>query len=119
MALGRGDIIDVFFEFPKVKNTTTHPAIIISNQEVYDADDGYICVIMTSSNNFVDKFTFELTDEMLQNPNNKKFSQARCHMVTFVHENHIYDKYPKNTLKPNSVERLIAHINQVSFSDDY
>ena len=65
---------------------------------------------MTSSDNFKDKFTFELTDSMLQKPNNKDFSQARCHMVTFVHERHIISKYPKNTLKPNSVERLIAHI---------
>ena len=118
MALNRGDIIDVFFEFPKVKNTTTHPAIIISNQEVYEADDGYICVIMTSSN-YIDQFTFELTNEMLQKSNTKSFSQARCHMITFVHEKHIFDRYPKNTLKPNAVERLIAHLNEVSFSDDY
>lgn len=120
MALKRGDIVEVFFEFPKLRNTSTYPAIIISNQDVYDVDEGYVCVIMTSSKEFIDKFTFEITDNMLQKSNNKDFSQARCHMVTFVRESHLVDKnYAKNTLKPNSVERLIAFINEVTFSDDY
>ena len=120
MALKRGDIIEVFFEFPKLKNTDTHPAVIISNQDVYDTDEGYVCVIMTSSKEFIDKFTFEITENMLQRPNNKGFSQARCHMITFVRESHLVDKnYPKNTLKPNAVERLIAFINEETFSDDY
>jgi mRNA interferase MazF len=120
MALKRGDIIEVYFDFPRVNNTKPHPAIIISNEDVYETETGYVCVIMTSSENFKDKFTFEITDNMLERPNNKDFSQARCHLVTFVYESHLNDKnYAKNTLKPNSVERLIAFINEVTFSDDY
>ena len=76
--------------------------------------------MMTSSNNFIDKFTFEITDDMLERPNNKTFSQARCHLITFVFEQHLENKNnAKNTLKPNSVERLIAFINENSFSDNY
>lgn len=120
MSLNRGDIIEVYFDFPKVQSSKPHPAIIISNEEVYDIETGYICVIMTSSKNFIDKFTFEITDDMLERPNNKDYSQARCHLVTFVYEQHLSNKNnAKNTLKPNSVERLISFINQASFSDDY
>jgi hypothetical protein len=120
MAINRGDVIEVFFDFPRVRTTKCHPAIIISNQDVYDADDGYVCVMMTSSKNFIDKFTFEITQDMLQRTNNKSFSQARCHLVTFIQEKHLdNNNNAKNTLKPNAVERLIAHINQVTFADDY
>lgn len=116
--LSRGDIIDIHFEFPRMRGSKTHPAIIISNSDVYDAEEGYVCVIMTSRE-FTDKFTFQITDDMLQGKNNKTFSQARCQFVTFVHEDHIIDRYAKNTLKPNSVERLITHINNYTFAEDY
>lgn len=120
MALKRGDIVEVYFDFPKVKTTQCHPAIIISNQDVYDADDCYVCVIMTSSKLFVDKFTFEVKNEMLQFENNKDYSQARCHLITVVEEKHLINKNSaKNSLKPNALNKLIAYINEVTISDDY
>lgn len=120
MALKRGDIIEVYFDFPKQNNSIPHPAIIISNQDVYGTEEGYVCVMMTSSENFIDKFTFEITDDMLERPNNKEFSQARCHLVTFVWESQLYDQNnAKNTLKSTAIDRLIAHINEHTFNDDY
>lgn len=120
MALKRGDIIEVYFDFPKVDNSIPHPAIIISNDDVYDVEEGYVCVMITSSTNFIDKFTFEITSEMLQRPSNKDFSQARCHLITFVYESHLSDKnYAKNTLKENALDRLLIHINKFTFSDEY
>lgn len=120
MALKRGDIIEVYFDFPRVRNSKPHPAVILSNEDVYDKEEGYICAIMSSSKNFIDKFTFEVDDKMLQKPNNKKFSQVRCHLVTFVYEVHLNEKnYAKNSFKTNSLERLISHINEVSLSDEY
>ena len=49
MSFQKGDIIDVFFVLPYSKETKTHPAIIISNEDVYDKDELYVCVMMTSS----------------------------------------------------------------------
>lgn len=116
MALKRGDIIDVFFDLPYSKETKTHPAIILSNEDVYNTDELYVCVMMTSKEN-KDLFTFEITQEMLQMSNNKKFSQARCHLITYIMEKHITSKYPKNTLKPNALERLLVRINEVTFNE--
>ena len=48
MSFQKGDIIDVFFDLPYSKETKTHPAIIISNEDVYDKDELYVCVMMTS-----------------------------------------------------------------------
>ena len=116
MALNRGDIIDVFFELPYSKETKTHPAIILSNEDVYDADELYVCVMMTSIEK-KDLFSFEITQDMLQMPNNKKFSQARYHLITYIMEKHIFSKYPKNTIKPNALNRLLERINEVTFNE--
>jgi len=116
MSFKRGDIIDVFFDLPYSKETKTHPAIIISNEDVYNTDEIYVCVMMSSITS-TDLFTFEITQEMLQFKNNKSFSQARCHIITYVMEKHISSKSPKNTLKSSAVERLISRINEVTFEE--
>lgn len=114
MALGRGDIIEVYFQLPYSKETKTHPAIIISNDDVH-AEEIYICVMMTSSKT-KDIFTFEILNEMLNKPSTKDYSQARCHIVTYVLEKHIIKNANKSTLKPNAVDRLVTHIDQIALS---
>lgn len=114
MALQRGDIIEVYFELPYSKETKTHPAIIISNEDVHD-EEIYICVMMTTSEQN-DIFSFPITNEMLNKPNDKPFSQARCHIVTYVVEKHILKNGKNYTLKPNAVDRLVARIAQVSLT---
>jgi len=112
----RGDIINVFFDLPFIGDNDLHPAIIISNDSVYEHDKMYICVMMTS-NARKDRFSFEIKDEMLVKPNNKKDSQARCHIVMTISEQHINDVKAKNTMKSPSVDRLVARINSVSLED--
>lgn len=116
MALERGDIIEVFFELPYSKETKTHPAIIISNEEVHN-EEIYICVMMTTSD-VKDIFTFEITDEMLNKPSDKAFSQARCHIVTYIMEKHILKNGKNYTLKQNAVNRLVTRITEISLSQN-
>lgn len=108
-----GDIVEVFFDLPHSRETKLHPAIIISNYKVYDQDEIYICVMMTSSTN-IDLFSFEITQEMLFNKNSKPFSQARCHLITYVKEKH-FEKRPINKMKSIYVEQLVEKINLVCF----
>jgi len=114
MSFQRGDIIEVFFDLPYSRETKTHPAIIISNDEVYDKDEVYVCVMMTSSDQ-IDMFSFEITQDMLNNTNNKNFSQARCHLISYVMDKHIVGNKPKNSLKENALNRLIVRINNTVF----
>lgn len=116
MSFKRGDIIDVYFDLPYSKETKTHPAIIISNEDVYDKDELYVCVMMTS-NSQLDMFSFEITQDMLSQTNNKVFSQARCHLISYVMEKHIVGNSPKNSLKENALNRLIVRINDTVFSN--
>lgn len=114
MGFQKGDIIEVFFDLPYSKETKTHPAIIISNEAVYDKDELYVCVMMTSSTR-TDLFTFEVTQDMLVQKNNKNFSQARCHLISYVMEKHIVGKTPKNALTENALKRLLIKINDTVF----
>lgn len=114
MSFQKGDIIDVFFDLPYSRETKTHPAIIISNEDVYDKDELYVCVMMTSSTE-IDLFTFTITDDMLVQKSNKDFSQARCHLISYVMEKHIVGKTPKNTMKENALNRLLIKINETVF----
>lgn len=105
----RGDLVWVYFDLPRQKETKFHPALIISNDSVYNQDDIYICVMLSSSRN-TDKFTFELTREMLIRKPKKEFSQVRCHLITYIKDNHISGPVI-NTVKPQIVDRIVQHIN--------
>lgn len=78
-----GDIVYVCFDLPRKRETKTHPAIIISNINVYEADDIYICVIITNTED-EDLFSFPLDDSMFENRINRITGQARGHLITYV-----------------------------------
>lgn len=62
--------------------------------------------------------TFEITQDMLEMTNNKAFSQARSHIITYVHENHIVNNRKAiNTLKPLALNKLLVYINENVFGD--
>ena len=100
MPYKRGDVIWVYFDLPyQVGETKEHPAIIISNEDVYYQDEMYIVVMMTS-NGRKDLFTFELENNMLLKPQSVEHSQARCHLVTYITNKQISPgKKAINTLK--------------------
>lgn len=113
MAYKRGDIVEVPFQIPHHGRIEKHPAIIISNDEVYEQDECYICVMMTSSSQ-VDQFTFLVEDHMLQSPNSKDFAQVRCHLVSYVLKSHIVNNSKRNRMKADYVDKLVEYISVVA-----
>lgn len=107
----RGDIVEIYFDLPQTRETKLHPAIIISNDEVYQEDEVYICVMMTSSTD-TDLFSFIIDQEMLLYNNNKDFSQARCHLITYAKEKH-FEKRVLNRMKPIYIDKLVDRIKTV------
>lgn len=108
----RGDIVEVYFDLPYSKETKLHPAIIISNEYVYNKDEVYVCVMMTSST-ITDLFSFEIEPIMLDLPVKKEYSQARCHLISYVKEKH-FEKHKLNHMKKAYVDNLVARINTVA-----
>ncbi|MFV7235906.1 type II toxin-antitoxin system PemK/MazF family toxin [Flavobacterium sp. ZB4R12] len=115
MAFQRGDIIMVYFDLPYSESSDSHPAIIISNDDVFEQDGLYICVMMSSTTKNIDKYSFEVTQEMLVNKNNKDYSQVRCHLITNVDQESIRGG-KINSMKKNSVDQLVIRISDITLS---
>ncbi len=115
MAFQRGDIVEVPFQIPHHGRIEKHPAIILSNDDVYDQDECYICAMMTTSTR-VDQFTFLVEDEMLRNPNTKDFAQVRCHLISYVLKSQIVPNSQRNRMKGDYVDKLVEYISVVALS---
>ncbi len=109
----RGEFIELNIRIP-VPGTNrfefkNHPFVIISNEDVYHAENSYLCAMITHSS-IKDQFTFELTNDMVANPLNGT-QQVRCHIVVFAHESEIITNPNFNKMKSGDVDRLVNHIN--------
>lgn len=109
MSWQRGDIIEVNLGMPPDGRILNHPAVIISNDEVFMDDDCYIVVMLTSQE-YGDKYTFEITEGMLAQSSNKPYSEARCHLITYILPAHIVSGRARNKLKRHYVDALVEHI---------
>jgi hypothetical protein len=114
MSFEKGDIVSLEFEIPNSGKYVEHSAIVLSCKEVYNHDKCYICAMMTS-NAAIDRFTFRINDSMLDKPSSKPNSQVRCHLITYVLEKHIIPPKPYNKMNKQGMERLMAHIIEVTF----
>lgn len=116
MPYNRGDIIEFHLELPYQELAKPHPFIIISNEEVFEQDGMYICVMITHSRH-IDQFTFELSRNMFLKGGDGKFSQARCHLIVNVREEDITITGNRSRMKNKYVDRLVSRIEIVSLSN--
>jgi mRNA-degrading endonuclease toxin of MazEF toxin-antitoxin module len=78
MTVNKRDIVEVVFELPD-GNIKIHPAIIISGDNYYEAEEAYYA-IMISSKPYNPEFSVELTNEKVTVPFSK-ISFAKCHLI--------------------------------------
>lgn len=78
MKIQQRDIVELNFELPNGK-FKTHPALVILNQAVMEAEDIFYA-LMISTKSFNDEFSFELTNSMLTK-NLKEKSFVKCQLV--------------------------------------
>jgi mRNA-degrading endonuclease toxin of MazEF toxin-antitoxin module len=106
----QGDIVLVNFPLPD--GFKLHPAVITSNEDVYQSEEYYIGNMITSSK-IRDDFSFELTNEMVTKSLDKT-SQVRCQLIALFNENEIERKISK--LKKEPLSKLIKQINDSVFT---
>lgn len=116
MSLKRGDIVMAYIPTPNSQELKLHPVVIISNEDVLEVEDIYLCVMMSSVEHN-DKMSFVLSDKMLTKKNNKPHSEVRCHLISFIESKHL-DTQPINSMNSISVDRLIERINEVCFNEE-
>lgn len=101
MRVNQRDIIELNFELPNGK-FKTHPALVVSNQNVLDTEDIFYAV-MISSKEYNDDFTFKLTDEMLTKPLSKS-SFVKCQLLQSYNTNEVISKI--STIKPQYFKQV-------------
>ena len=105
----QGDIVLVNFPLPD--GFKLHPAVIVSTDEVYETEECYIGIMITSSK-IRDNFSFELSNEMLTKPLDQ-LSQIRCQLIALFNENEIEKKISR--LKKEPLINLVKHVNNAVF----
>jgi len=105
----QGDIVLVNFPLPA--GLKLHPAVIVSNDEVYETEECYIGIMITSSK-IRDNFSFELSNEMLTNPLDQQ-SQVRCQLIALFNENEIEKKISR--IKKEPLINLVRQMNDKVF----
>lgn len=94
-----------------------HPCVVISNDEINEEEQGFVAVMMTSEPGYKgDLYSFELTDNMGTKPLGKPFCAVRLHLIgNFLYKDIISNKNSGNEMKIDSFNRLLVHINKITF----
>src|SRR5579872_3283188 len=101
MKVQQRDIIEVNFELPNGR-FKTHPALVVSNENVLETEDIFYAV-MISSKLFNDEFTFELENSMLSKPLSKK-SFVKCQLIQSYSTYEVISKI--SSIKPAYFEQI-------------
>ena len=94
-----------------------HPHIVLSVLEANQHENTFVAVMITSSKNTFDDFSFPLSDTMFDKPLEKPDCHARMHLLPLSYTENIIGKRI-NTMKPQSFKRLMNDIGKVVFDFD-
>ena len=110
MRVQQKDIIELNYELPNGK-FKRHPALVISNSNVLDAEDIFYAV-MISSNPMNEEFNFELDNAMLTKPLSKK-SYIKCQLIQSYTIDEVISKI--SSLKQASFDKVFQRIFETVF----
>ncbi len=76
------DIVEVSFLFPD-GTFKPHPAIIVSNDQLQEDEDGMFYLVLITSNDRINmQYSYPLTDEMINGFTFSKPSLVKCQIIT-------------------------------------
>lgn len=80
MKYKQGDVVEVNFFLPNGE-FKPHPALIISNDHLQEVEEGCIYLVLISSKNYNEEFSYPLSDEMLSFKLSKQ-SYVKSHILS-------------------------------------
>lgn len=84
------DIVEVSFLFPD-GTFKPHPAIIVSNDNLQEDEEGLLYLVLVTSNNTINpQYSYPLTEEMLVEHSFSKPSVAKCQIIAGYVERDVY-----------------------------
>ncbi len=111
MKYSQADIIEVVFPLPNGQQKT-HPALIISNRDVYEAEGVYYAV-MLSTKEYNEVFTVILTPSDFEYQTNQS-SFVKCQLIEQFEDFEIIRRFGK--VKSSAFSKVLKHLNQSVFS---
>ncbi|MFJ1431316.1 type II toxin-antitoxin system PemK/MazF family toxin [Capnocytophaga canimorsus] len=109
MKYHQADVVEINFLFPNGE-MKPHPAIIISNDELQEAE-GFVYLVLISSKNYNDEYSYPLTDEMISFKMRKQ-SYVKCQLITANPDETIIKKlgFVKKTFFEEIQQKIIKSI---------
>ena len=111
MAINQRDVY--LLPFPINDGTVPHPFIVLSVKEANDLEGTFIGVMITASE-YKDDFSFDLRDEMFENPLKKEGCHVRMHLLTMYLDTDIESKR-LNVMKEFYFKQLLLTIGDLIF----
>ena len=76
------DIVEISFLFPD-GTFKPHPAIIVSNDQLQEDEDGMFYLVLITSNDWLNpQYSYPLTDEMVTGFTFSKPGLVKCHILS-------------------------------------
>ena len=111
MKVSQSDIVEVMFPLPNGK-LLPHPAIIISNRDVFEVE-GIYYLAMLSTKNYNDEFIFEISPNMLTYHTDKT-SYAKLQLIEIFEPTEIIQRF--GSLKIEHFKDMLRKLNLSVFS---
>jgi len=111
MKISQRDIVEIAFytgNKPEV-----HPAVVVSVDDIFEAEGFFYAVLLSTKNIFPD-FTFEVKPNMINKPRNERVGYAICHMIQQFYPEDVISRTGAS-LKKEMFEQVVAKIQQVIF----
>jgi mRNA-degrading endonuclease toxin of MazEF toxin-antitoxin module len=111
MKYSQADIVEVMFPLPNGQQKN-HPALIISNRDVYESEGIYYAV-MLSTKDYNEVFTLTLTPPDFEYKTTQS-SFVKCQLIEQFEDFEIIRRFGK--VKISAFRKVLKHLNQSVFS---
>lgn len=111
MNICQRDIVEIaFYTGNKVE---THPAIVVSKDDIFEAE-GFFYAVLLSTKNIFPEYTSIVSPSMINKPKNERDGFAVCHMVQQFYLEDVVNR-TGSTLKKEAFDKVIAKIIEVLY----
>lgn len=111
MNIRQRDIVEIAFytgNKPEV-----HPALVVSNNEIFEVEGFFFAVLLSTKNRFPE-FTVEIAPAMINNPRNQRNGYAVCHMLQQFFPEDVIDR-TGSSMKIDAFNLVVDKIKEVIF----
>lgn len=107
------EIVDLNFYFPTENTFKPHPAVVVSSDDLHEAEEGMFYAILISTKNLHPDYTIEIREEDLTGEGLDKESYFVSHILGCFNLSQVF-KSLKTYVKPGKFNEVVeASINNI------